>query len=88
MKSKFLIVIGVLLASFVGWLSCMHSNSTAANSMPEQVSYNFHIRPILSDKCFKCHGPDKNKREAGLRLDIPDSAFAPLKALFTLLRSN
>ena len=79
MKSKFLIVIAVLLASLVGWLSCMHSNSTAANSMPDQVSYNFHIRPILSDKCFKCHGPDKNKREAGLRLDIPDSAFAPLK---------
>ena len=79
MKSKFLIVIALLLASFVGWLSCMHSTSNGANKMPDQVSYNFHIRPILSDKCFKCHGPDKNKREAGLRLDIPDSAFAPLK---------
>ena len=79
MKSMFLIVIALLLVSLVGWLSCMHSNSTGANKMPDQVSYNFHIRPILSDKCFKCHGPDKNKREAGLRLDIPDSAFAPLK---------
>jgi hypothetical protein len=79
MKSKFLIVIVLLLASFVGWLSCMHSTSSVANKMPDQVSYNFHIRPILSDKCFKCHGPDKNKMEAGLRLDIPDSAFAPLK---------
>ena len=79
MKSKFLIVTAVLLASLIGWLSCMHTNGTAANKMPDQVSYNFHIRPILSDKCFKCHGPDKNKREAGLRLDIPDSAFAPLK---------
>jgi hypothetical protein len=79
MKSKFLIVIALLLVSLVGWLSCMHSNSTGANKMPDQVSYNFHIRPILSDKCFKCHGPDKNKMEAGLRLDIPDSAFAPLK---------
>lgn len=47
--------------------------------LPKVVSYNFHIRPILSDKCFKCHGPDANKREAGLRLDIADSAFAPLK---------
>ena len=47
--------------------------------MPDVVSYNFHIRPILSDKCFACHGPDGNKRKAGFRLDIEDSAFAPLK---------
>jgi hypothetical protein len=40
-----------------------------SDSLPEVVDYNIHIRPILSDKCFNCHGPDKNKREAGLRLD-------------------
>ena len=79
MKSKLLIVFAVLVVLSAGWLFFMRSNGTAANKMPDQVSYNFHIRPILSDKCFKCHGPDKNKREAGLRLDIPDSAFAPLK---------
>jgi uncharacterized membrane protein len=45
----------------------------------EQLSYNFHIRPILSDKCFACHGPDANKQEAGLRLDTPETAFAALK---------
>ena len=56
----------------------MRTNN-GAGAMPDKVSYNFHIRPILSDKCFKCHGPDINKREAGLRLDVPDSAFAPLK---------
>jgi hypothetical protein len=44
----------------------------------EKISYNFDIRPILSDKCFKCHGPDANHRQAHLRLDIPDSAYAPL----------
>ncbi|MDP4284582.1 MAG: PSD1 and planctomycete cytochrome C domain-containing protein [Bacteroidota bacterium] len=57
----------------------MHKDKSGDPAMPDQVSYNFSIRPILSDKCFKCHGPDANKREAGLRLDIPDSAFAPLK---------
>ncbi|HEY4654348.1 MAG TPA: DUF1549 domain-containing protein, partial [Cyclobacteriaceae bacterium] len=47
--------------------------------LPTVISYNFHVRPILADKCFACHGPDANKREAGLRLDIPDSAYRHLK---------
>lgn len=45
----------------------------------DQISYNFHVRPILSDNCFACHGPDANKREAGLRLDEPEAAYAALK---------
>ncbi|MEB2775524.1 PSD1 and planctomycete cytochrome C domain-containing protein [Algoriphagus sp. D3-2-R+10] len=45
----------------------------------EQISYNFHIRPILSDKCFACHGPDANKRESELRLDTETGAYAALK---------
>jgi hypothetical protein len=43
------------------------------------VDFNIHIRPILSDRCFKCHGPDSKQRKADLRLDIPDSAYAALK---------
>lgn len=46
--------------------------------LPEKVDFNYHIKPILSDRCFACHGPDQNKREAGLRLDIADSALAAL----------
>lgn len=48
-------------------------------ALAESISYNFHVRPILSDKCFACHGPDANKREAGLRLDIADIAYKALK---------
>jgi len=47
--------------------------------LPDKVSYNFDIRPVLSDKCFACHGPDENKREAGLRLDIAKEAYKALK---------
>ena len=43
------------------------------------MSYNYDIRPILSDKCFNCHGPDANKREAGLRLDLGAEAFKALQ---------
>lgn len=43
------------------------------------LDYNIHIRPILSDKCFACHGPDARAREAGLRLDVAASAYAALR---------
>jgi hypothetical protein len=45
----------------------------------DSVDYNLHIRPILSDRCFKCHGPDGNARKANLRLDSYEGAIAALK---------
>ncbi|MDG2323497.1 MAG: hypothetical protein P8M08_08250, partial [Akkermansiaceae bacterium] len=41
----------------------------------ESVGYNTDVRPILSDKCFLCHGPDKTNNKAGLRLDDEASAY-------------
>ncbi len=44
------------------------------NSIPEKISYNKHVRSILSENCYYCHGPDPNHRKADLRLDQADSA--------------
>jgi hypothetical protein len=43
-----------------------------------KLDYNSDVKPILSDKCFACHGPDKAKQQAGLRLDKAEAAFALL----------
>ncbi len=40
------------------------------------VDYNRQIRPLLADHCWKCHGPDATQRQAGLRLDVRESATA------------
>lgn len=77
--SKKYYVGGILLFALgiAGWL--LQSRNTAPNEIPDVVDFNFHVRPILSDRCFKCHGPDANKREANLRLDTEEGAFAALQ---------
>jgi hypothetical protein len=45
----------------------------------DSISYNRDIRPLLSDRCFACHGPDEGKREGNLRLDLADDPLGPFR---------
>lgn len=73
-----------LLLLSVSWFSCTvqpdlpKDVEEAYGALPEKVDYNQHVKPILSDRCFSCHGPDKGNLSAGLRLDLPEMAYAEL----------
>ncbi len=52
---------------------------TVMEDIPEKIDFNYHVKPILSDKCFACHGPDMANQKAGLRLDIAKNAYEALE---------
>lgn len=47
-------------------------------TLPARIDFNADVKPILSDKCFACHGPDKGSLKAGLRLDLAEAAYAEM----------
>lgn len=62
--------------------SCKNESENLANTsnvMPEVIDYNIHIKPIISDKCFACHGPDKASQKAGLALHTAERAYSELE---------
>ena len=77
---KIIILILLSAMAFVYLISaCRNKGDSPASLSSGRISYNFNVRPILSDKCFACHGPDANKRKADLRLDIAEEAYKALK---------
>src|SRR3954451_3802925 len=60
-------------ANLAVWLALLWTASVFGKE--PVLSFNQDVRPILSENCYACHGPDKNKRKAKLRLDERDSAL-------------
>ncbi len=59
----------ILLAAFL-----------AHHADASKIDFNRDMRPLLSDTCFRCHGPDANARKAALRLDLRPEALKPAKS--------
>jgi len=80
---KSILATAVLLLIALVWSSCNKNkvNETATfQTAKGKIDFNFQVKPILSDKCFACHGPDAKKRQAEFRLDNEEGAFKALKS--------
>jgi len=87
------LTLNILIVTFTGWAlsSCgvvcagQVEKMTTRAALPEKIDFDLHIRPLIADRCFKCHGPDENARKSDLRLDTPQGAFAKLSDHYAIV---
>ncbi len=80
MKSLVALYIAVFCVVFSVAVGVRADNAPASPSPSSQdlIGFNRVIRPLLSDRCYPCHGPDSVNRKAQIRFDRPESLFDPL----------
>lgn len=92
LKRLLMVAAPLLLASTL-WQACKDpgNGKEGIRLTKGRVDFNYYVKPILSDKCFACHGPDVKKRQAEFRLDTEEGAFQALKSdahNFAIVRGN
>jgi Protein of unknown function (DUF1553)/Protein of unknown function (DUF1549)/Concanavalin A-like lectin/glucanases superfamily/Planctomycete cytochrome C len=81
-------VVNKLGKSFASVLLVLLGQQLQAASLPDKVDFHFHVKPILSDRCFACHGPDEKARKGKLRLDTREGAFKALEDGMFVIKSG
>ena len=75
-----------LLTWMLGLVAVCAFGQISQGAEAGKVDFNFQVRPLLSDRCFKCHGPDEKARKKQLRLDLREGMFRKLDDGFAVVR--